>query len=289
MNGTDLLTAIAGTAPEYLTESQRFGEIGDLIQADLRQKKRRVSMIGISSLFCIAAIAVWRIAPFTPRVPVADDVAQSIPEDFGTADISSAEGEIPADTTATAITEPSAGERTQPSDILQPPTETVSDAPDTNPPSAENTTATSATPGGPGTANAVYTEQTADYNTAKQTFGYPIIQCDNADFIGYKIGIVSRNGDVNADGAFCLSVVYEFANGSVSLQDQDRMTGSAASTFGDRYDYRGRTFYVNMLDAAPRILVGYFPTWDSGIAYQADFAPDSDIYNIMDLIISVEF
>ena len=35
-----------------------------------------------------------------------------------------------------------------------------------------------------------------------------------------------------------------------------------------------------------QILVGYYPSWDSGVAYQAVFGADADPEEIMDLILS---
>ena len=72
------------------------------------------------------------------------------------------------------------------------------------------------------------------------------------------------------------------------------MGGSTASASGTAVDYRGKTFYVQTPDnygfyGTDQILVGYYPSWDSGVAYQAVFGADADPEEIMDLILSVEF
>lgn len=139
------------------------------------------------------------------------------------------------------------------------------------------------------TPDAVYTSVSVSYEEAKETFGHPLVRCSDGNFTGYKVGVVSRNGDIHASGAYCLSVTYEFPNGSIDLQDQDRSAGAAAHHSGDRYEYGGGTFYVQPDGYADGVLyVGYFPTGDSGIAYQAIFDRDADVYAIMDLMLSLE-
>ena len=143
--------------------------------------------------------------------------------------------------------------------------------------------------GEPGSPGAVFTNVSVGYGEAKEKFGHPIVPCQRADFTGYKVGIVSRDGDISGSGAFCLSVTYTFADGIVGLDDQDRWSSSSFSTYGEEYTYRGRTFYVQAPDAYRDYLhIGYWPTLDSGIGYQAHFGPDADVYEIMDLIISLE-
>ena len=144
-----------------------------------------------------------------------------------------------------------------------------------------------------GTPGAVHTTLNVGYEEAKERFSHPIVPCSADGFTGYQVGVVSRNGDTDDDGAFCLSVSYTFDDGYIGLSDQDRLTGSSASTLGETYEYRGRTFYVQTPDdygsyGTDYVQVGYYPTWDSGIAYQAVFDTDADIYEIMDLLISVE-
>ena len=146
--------------------------------------------------------------------------------------------------------------------------------------------------GGSGTPGAVYTRRNVSFAGAREAFGHLIVACAEEGFIGYQVGIVSRNGDIDAPGAFCLNVTYTFTNGSVSLTDQDRWSSSSASTLGERVEYRGRTFYVltpeDPAGYGDQIHIGYYPTRDNGIAYQAFFDDGTDVYAIMDLMISVE-
>ena len=144
-----------------------------------------------------------------------------------------------------------------------------------------------------GKPGAVYTKLDVSYSEARAKFAHPIVPFSGDGFTGYQVGVVSRNGDVSADGAFCLDVSYTFADGIINLQDQDRLNASSASAQGTEYEYRGRTFYVQTPDdygsyGTDYIQIGYFPSWDSGIAYQAVFDADADVYEIMDRMISVE-
>lgn len=142
------------------------------------------------------------------------------------------------------------------------------------------------TPGDPG---AVYTKISVSYDEAGARFRYPAAACTRSDFTGYKAGIVSRNGDISSAGSFCLSLEYDFADGSVTLTDQDIMAGKATPLSNDQREYGGRIFYVLMPeDNYGQTYVGYFPQPDSGIAYQAFFDGSRDIYEIMDIIISLE-
>ena len=161
-------------------------------------------------------------------------------------------------------------------------TTTVSAAlPETHP-----KTETHTDPSTPGTPGAVFTSLAVSYDEARETFAHPILQCEHDDFLQYKIGIVSPGGDIHSGSAFCLSLEYVFTNGSVYLEDQDRLSGSSASDYGDEYTYSGRTFYVWEEWGSRKI--GYYPDWDTGIAYMAVFDLGTDIYEIMNRIISVE-
>ena len=168
--------------------------------------------------------------------------------------------------------------------------------PTSTPPAAEKPTQPPAEPtaappdqSDPGTPGAVFTNVSVGYSEAQETFGHPIAPCYDGSFIGYEVGVVSRNGDIHAEGAYCLSVTYEFTDGSVSVTDQDRMSGDVVSYAGEQYEYGGRTFCVMEEGYADGLLyVGYYPTGQSGVAYQAVFDEGSDLYAIMDLIIALE-
>ena len=158
-------------------------------------------------------------------------------------------------------------------------------------PSAEGSTETADNSSVPGTPGAVYTSVSVSYGEAKESFGYPIVACSDDGFTGYQVGVVSLNGDIRSEEAICLSVTYGFTHGSIGLLDQDRMTGSVAGYTGERYEYGGRTFYVQTHDESYldySVEIGYFPSGDSGVAYQAFFDETADVYQIMDLIISLE-
>lgn len=141
-------------------------------------------------------------------------------------------------------------------------------------------------PSNPGTPGAVFTSLAVSYDEAKEAFAHPIVRCERDDFLQYKIGIVSPDGNIHSERAFCLSLEYVFANGAVHLSDQDRLSGSSASDFGTAYTYSGRTFYVR--EEWGSRMIGYYPDWDIGIAYEAVFDLGTDIYEIMNLMISVE-
>lgn len=134
----------------------------------------------------------------------------------------------------------------------------------------------------------VFTRISVDYETARERFGHPILPCEEAGFTGFRAGIVSRDGNTEGDGAFCLSVTYVFTNGEVTLTDQDRLSGSLSPEGNETLTYRGRTFYIRRPDVSDgRLRVERFPTPDSGLAYQAFFEPDTDVYAVMDLILSL--
>ena len=199
---------------------------------------------------------------------------------------------VPEPGTAAPVTDALAP--TEPSDSLMTPPKTTAPTqlPTEKPTEKQTEPPTEPSPGG--TPGAVYTKRDVSYSEAREIFGHPIVSYSGGGFLGYQVGVVSRGGDVNSDGAFCLDVNYVFADGIVNLTDQDRLTGSAASAAGTRYDYRGKTFYVQTPEdygsyGSDQIHVGYYPSWDSGVAYQAVFNADADPEEIMDLILSVEF
>lgn len=62
---------------------------------------------------------------------------------------------------------------------------------------------------------------------------------------------------------------------------------SAAGPGTEQYEYLGRTFVAER-SYDDRIIIGYYPTDMGGLAYQAHFDSSVDVYEIMDMIISVE-
>lgn len=132
-----------------------------------------------------------------------------------------------------------------------------------------------------------YKDFVVDYETAKKSFMHPLIPCRRNDFTGYNVLLYNSNGDFNEQGTKCLSVTYLFTNGSVSLYDQSK-TGKITPA-GNREVYRGKAFYVKTPEFnGDQIRVGYFPTGESGIAYQANFNSRTNVNEIMDLMLSLE-
>lgn len=143
-------------------------------------------------------------------------------------------------------------------------------------------------PDDPGVPNAVLTNLNVSYDEARARFAHPIVQGSGSDFLGYRAGIMSRNGNIDSSGAVCISVEYDFTDGIISVRDQDRSAGKSAGTGIEQYEYRGRTF-VEMWDSDDeQIQLGYFPTDTDGLAYVAVFDRSVGINEIMDRIISVE-
>ena len=126
------------------------------------------------------------------------------------------------------------------------------------------------------------------YDEAKERFGYPIVECSRSDFLGYKVGVVSKNGHTESKEAFCLDLTYDFTNGQILIQDQDRSAGKLANPGIEQYDYLGRTFVKEDSYDDEHIIIGYYPTDMDGFAYLATFDKSVDVYEIMELIISVE-
>lgn len=135
---------------------------------------------------------------------------------------------------------------------------------------------------------AVHTDLDVSYEEAKERFGHAVSECTRSDFLGYTIGIVSQRGDIYSDRAFCLDVAYKFINGTIAVIDQDKMSGSRATYGPLQYDYRDRIFQDETFINDEQITIGYYPDGDSGLAYVAVFDRSADIYEIMDLIISLE-
>ena len=135
---------------------------------------------------------------------------------------------------------------------------------------------------------AVHTDLDVSYEEAKERFGHAVSECTRSDFLGYTIGIVSQRGDIYSDRAFCYDVAYKFINGTIAVIDQDKMSGSRATYGPLQYDYRDRIFQDETFINDEQITIGYYPDGDSGLAYVAVFDRSADIYEIMDLIISLE-
>jgi len=152
----------------------------------------------------------------------------------------------------------------------------------TEPPLSPGGTDNSGSPGG------VHTVLNVSYDEAKEKFGHSIKNCSSSDFLGYKVGIVSQNGNINSNESFCLDLTYNFTNGQILIQDQDRSAGKLANPGIEQYDYLGRTFVKEESYDDEHIIIGYYPTDMDGFAYRASFAKSVDLYEIIDKIISIE-
>lgn len=162
------------------------------------------------------------------------------------------------------------------------PTEPVSTSLTTVPPKKEEPTDFDSLP------YDVHTELDVSYGEAKERFGHAVSECTRSDFLGYKIGIVSRNGNINSGKTICLDVTYKFTNGIISIIDQDRIDGSRATYGTKQYDYLDRTFNDETFLNDEQITIGYYPDNDNSLAYVAVFDRSADIFEIMDMIISLE-
>ena len=155
-------------------------------------------------------------------------------------------------------------------------------------PPIDITTEVQTFPNNPGNPGAVHTVLNVSYDEAKEKFEHSIKKCTSSDFLGYKVGIVSQNGNINSKKSFCLDLTYEFTNGHIYIQDQDRSVGKIANHGIEQYDYLGRTFVKENSYDDEFIIIGYYPTDMDGFAYRASFAKSVDVYEIMDKIISIE-
>ncbi len=299
MNGRDLLFAVAGADEAFIEEARQGNAVREQIEAERKRKRGAVLAVCAAAAVCAAVIGLTRFSPWrTPAVmppPVSNgtDVPtgpNATTEDAAGTEPGTTREEAPSaePTNETASPSepttlpPASGEETTQPDKNEPAGETAQPGPaETDPPEETQTQ--------PGTANAVFTDLIVDYDTAKEKFGHPIRPGADGDFVNYRVGVVSKNGDTEDPGAFCLSVTYVFAHGSVALQDQDRLPGNAYNPWGERYDYRDRVFYVDPPEYAGDVLrVSYYPGGENGIAYQALFEQGTDVYEIMDKIIGVE-
>ncbi len=328
MNGRYVLYAISGTDEQFLLESQQFTAIGKSIRDDINNKRRISFCVVAVAVICAAVFGIVKRLPRSfviAPTEMTDSQTRFLSESSqteGTMEMVSSDATIGGDARTTVSDAPDVGSAAQtqttaaslssavtvPDSQSETPIDETTGEPDPHviePPSPSDPVSTAPfvdastepttvdddpveDPGG--SAGAVFTSVVVSYSEARDKFAHPIVPCSKGDFLGYKIGIVSKNGDIDSSGSFCLSVTYIFERGSIGLQDQDRLTGSSASTTGEECSYRGRVFYVQPSGSFgdQNVRVGYYPSWDAGIAYEAYFDGDVDVNEIMDLIISVE-
>ena len=321
MNGRDLLCAVAGADEAYVLESERFEEIAAGISAERQRRRRRAAAAGLAAAVCAAAFAALRQTPEPAKTPAPPETSDrqttgtGAPSDRETAS-SAPQAEPPAttartdETDAPTETKPPVTERTTrapaaPETAAPPETTASAEEPMTPPETAQptdnptephNSTVPTDSPtepldptvptDKPTESAAVYSEIAADYATAREAFGRPLAACGRSGFNGYRLGIVSRHGDINEAGAYCLSVTYVFTDGWVKIMDQDRLGGSGPGWTEPRpYAYRGRTFYIGTDD---RVRVWYAPTGESGLVYAGEFDEGAELGEILDLVLSLE-
>lgn len=141
---------------------------------------------------------------------------------------------------------------------------------------------------GIGTPNAVYREIDVSYSVAKQKFGHQIKECTAPNFVGYSVGVCNQTGkDDGSEETICLDVIYRFSNGRVIIDDQDRI-GGLYDGFGEKIEYKGYTFTVDSYADNEHVSYQCCPTGERGLAYIAEFDKDTDTYEILDLILSLE-
>ncbi len=324
MTGRDLLYAIAQADEAYIRESERFSDVSAEIKKERQRTQLRIASVGIAAAVCAAVFGAVKFAPRPPEPVTQTDsatihtttqntsAASTVPGVSSAADGTTKKDEPPAQTytreTATTAAEPTAEPYTEnvSADLtatketdVQPPTTAApaeTKTAETGAPPVEGSTYAESAPEPssvlPTTADgseggtAVYRDLAVDYDTARESFGYPILPYAGGGFNGYSVLLVNRNGNLNESGTECLSVTYLFTNGSVELRDQAR-TGEITPT-GNAYEYRGETFYVHTPEFnGDQLRIGYYPTGKSGLAYQAHFNGRADMDEIMDLILSL--
>ena len=324
MTGRDLLCAISQADETYLCESERFSDVSAEIKKERQRTQLRIASAGVAAAVCAAVFGAVKLAPHPPgSVTQTDNVnlhttaqntsaATTVPGGAPATDGTTKKDDPPTQThtqkAETTAAEPTAEHPTEnvSADHTEP-KETSVQPPATTAPAETKTAETGAAPvegstyaesapepssvsptaaDGSGNGDAVYQDMAVDYDTARETFGHPILPCTDDGFTGYNVLLANKNGTIGENGTVCLSVTYLFTNGSVELRDQAK-TGEITPT-GKPYEYRGETFYVHTPEFnGDQIRIGYYPTGKSGIAYQAHFNGRADVNGIMELILSL--
>lgn len=133
-----------------------------------------------------------------------------------------------------------------------------------------------------------YQKLEVDYNNARNLFAHDIKKCVAHNFTGYVVKIITKNG-IDSGDAVCLSVIYNFTNGTIAIEDQDRLIDSFLSWEApEKIEYKGRRFIIDPCPGDNYIRYGYYPTEQNGLAYIAEFDDSMDQSAILDLIISLE-
>lgn len=135
--------------------------------------------------------------------------------------------------------------------------------------------------------NGVYTKRDYAYSKVKELFGHNIVECSAEGFQKYTVGTVTQK---ESGYKAYVDVTYVFNNGTVLIQDQDRISGRYDPN-GDnkKIEYEGKTFYIpSYVSGEETIVIEYFPTQDKGLAYIATFDASVSEESICSLLLSLE-
>ncbi len=259
-----------------------------------RKRKRVIGVVASLGCFCLAAlmgVGVWLGGMPTALKNIPDNNS-TIPDNLGKSDDTSPENH------GGAQSEPPANSQednsSNPTVTAPPASQTTPNNPSNSDSDPDSDTSGGGNPGGNNPA-AEFAYKTVGYKEAKKLFGYPIVECKDANFTNYSIGVVSQNGNI-CDYS---SLIYSFTNGvSVTLFNQ-KIAVLYFGEFGEGEDsvktveYNGRTFLINENASADEKQyyhrIGYFPNQDKGICYIADVTDETiKQTEVLDLIISLE-
>lgn len=135
--------------------------------------------------------------------------------------------------------------------------------------------------------NAVYTKRDYAYSKVKELFGHNIVECSSEGFQKYTLGTVTQK---ESGYKAYVDVTYVFNNGTILIQDQDRISGRYDPN-GDnkQIEYEGKTFFVpSYVSGQDSIVIEYFPTQGKGLAYIATFDSSMSEESICSLLLSLE-
>ena len=135
--------------------------------------------------------------------------------------------------------------------------------------------------------NGVYTKRDYAYSKVKELFGHNIVECSAEGFQKYTVGTVTQK---ESGYKAYVDVTYVFNNGTVLIQDQDRISGRYDPN-GDnkKIEYEGKIFYIpSYVSGEETIVIEYFPTQEKGLAYIATFDASMSEESICSLLLSLE-
>lgn len=121
-----------------------------------------------------------------------------------------------------------------------------------------------------------------DRETAAERFGHPLAPCTAEGFQGYSL----RWSGSGEDGV-CTDAVYQFADGTVSVRDQDRAGHVPPAEDCESAAYGGEDFYVGRAPEGGELLVLYFPSGETGLSYEARFDAGADQNEVFELLLSL--